>query len=454
MKKLGFYEENLVNFYEKNKEIIGEEFILLDSPRINKLSEYSYIVFDFSHKISFKDDVVFKNNIKTEKEYWEIIREILKEIPSTYEKQEFFSGGVLGLVSYDYNRYLEKIENISVDDLNLPQLYFVVPRHIIVKNEKTKELFEINFSDNTINWSLDGDYEKPEIINREISWDDLNRFEANIKKEDFIEICSKAKAYIKEGDIFQVNLSQRFGAPIGNNEALELYKILREINPSPFASLVSLKEFKLLSQSPERLVRLREGIADTRPIAGTRRLIKGNEERNEELARELKSDRKECAEHVMLVDLERNDIGKLSEFGTVEVDELMVIERYSHVMHLVSNVRGKIRKEYDAIDLLKAMFPGGTITGAPKIRSMEIIEELEPTRRGFYTGSLGFIAYDGNMDFNIIIRSFVEVGNMVYFQVGAGIVYDSIPEREYKETINKARAMILAYENLRKVISN
>mgnify|MGYP006370981093 FL=1 len=224
---------------------------------------------------------------------------------------------------------------------------------------------------------------------------------------------------------------------------------MRAINPSPFASLVHINDFKLISQSPERLVRLKDGIADTRPIAGTRRLVKGNEVKNEELAMELKNDPKECAEHVMLVDLERNDIGRVAEFGTVEVDEFMVIERYSHVMHLVSNVKGVLRKDLDAFDLLKAMFPGGTITGAPKIRSMEIIEELEPTRRGFYTGSLGFVGYNGDMDFNIIIRSFIEKNNKVYFQVGAGIVYDSIPEREYKETINKARAMVLAYENLK-----
>lgn len=450
MKRLGLYKDNLVNFYEKNKKNIGEEFIVLDSPPINKLSEYSYLIFDFSNTFSFRNGEVYENTVKIEGDYWDKIREILKDVPEDYRKNDFFSGGVLGLVSYDYNRFLEKIENISLDDLKLPQLRFLVPKHIIIKNEKTLELFEIDFYEKNIEWSLEENYKKPEIINREISWDDLNKFESNIKKQDFIDICQKAKDYIKEGDIFQVNLSQRFGAPINNGEALELYKILREINPSPFASFVSLDDFKLISQSPERLVRLKDGIADTRPIAGTRRLIKGNEERNEELARELKNDTKECAEHVMLVDLERNDIGKLSEFGTVEVDELMVIERYSHVMHLVSNVKGKIRKEYDAIDLLKAMFPGGTITGAPKIRSMEIIEELEPTRRGFYTGSLGFIGYDGNMDFNIIIRSFVEVNNKAYFQVGAGIVYDSIPEREYKETINKARAMVLAYENLRK----
>ena len=450
MKKLGLYKDNLVNFYMKNKSIIGEEFVLLDSPPINKLSEYSYLLSDFSKIISFKNGVIFEDGKIIDGDYFDRLREILKKIPNSYEKEKFFTGGIVGLVSYDYNRYLEKIKNSTLDDLDLPELYFVIPNLIIIKDEIKNEIYQVDFFDRNIEWNLEEGYLEPDIQNREIGWDDLNRFEANIKKDEFIAICQKAKDYIKEGDIFQVNLSQRFGADINHGEAFELYRILRAINPSPFASFVQMKDFKLISQSPERLVRLKDGIADTRPIAGTRRLIKGDEKRNEELAKELMADPKECAEHVMLVDLERNDIGKLAEFGTVEVDELMIIERYSHVMHLVSNVKGKLRTENDAFDLLKSMFPGGTITGAPKIRSMEIIEELEPTRRGFYTGSLGFVGYDGNMDFNIIIRSFVEKNSKVYFQVGAGIVYDSVPEREYKETINKARAMILAYENLKK----
>ena len=450
MKKLGLYKDNLVNFYMKNKSIIGEEFVLLDSPPINKLSEYSYLLSDFSKIISFKNGVIFEDGKIIDGDYFDRLREILKKIPNSYEKEKFFTGGIVGLVSYDYNRYLEKIKNSTLDDLDLPELYFVIPNLIIIKDEIKNEIYQVDFFDRNIEWNLEEGYLEPDIQNREIGWDDLNRFEANIKKDEFIAICQKAKDYIKEGDIFQVNLSQRFGADVNHGEAFELYRILRAINPSPFASFVQMKDFKLISQSPERLVRLKDGIADTRPIAGTRRLIKGDEKRNEELAKELMADPKECAEHVMLVDLERNDIGKLAEFGTVEVDELMIIERYSHVMHLVSNVKGKLRTENDAFDLLKSMFPGGTITGAPKIRSMEIIEELEPTRRGFYTGSLGFVGYDGNMDFNIIIRSFVEKNSKVYFQVGAGIVYDSVPEREYKETINKARAMILAYENLKK----
>lgn len=450
MKKLCLYEDNLVNFYLNNKNNFGEEYILFDSPKVNDLSEYSYLLADFSTKISFKNGKIFENAKEIKIEYFEKLRKILSDIPKVYESKDFFTGGLIGLVSYDYNRYLEKIADFALDDLDLPQLYFVVPRLIVIKDEKTEELYEVNFSDNDYKWNTENNSYEIDIENRELSWDDLNKFEVNIGKDDFVKIAQKAKEYIKEGDIFQVNLSQRFASEIEEGESLLLYRILRKINPSPFASFVHLNEFKLISQSPERLVRLKDGIADTRPIAGTRRLIKGDEQRNLKLEIELQNDSKECAEHIMLVDLERNDLGKISEFGTVEVDELMVVERYSHVMHLVSNVKGQIRKEYDAFDLLKAMFPGGTITGAPKIRSMEIIEELEPTRRGFYTGSLGFVGYNGNMDFNIIIRSFVEKLNKVYFQVGAGIVYDSIPEREYKETINKARAMVLAYENLKR----
>lgn len=447
MKKLGIYKFDLMNFYLSNKEKIGKKFVLLDSPKVNKLSEYSYILGDFSEQFQLKTTENYK---KSKEILFKQLRDSLLNVPKEYKKNEFFSGGFFGIVSYDFNRFIEKIEDISEDDLQLPQLIFLKPQLIIVKNELTGEMFEINYGVEDYLWDLENNIKSPIIDFKEIVWEDLEVFETNMNREKFTEIVNKAKEYIKEGDIFQVNLSQRFTGKIGEKDSLELYRILREINPSPFASYVALDDFKVISQSPERLVRLKDGISDTRPIAGTRRLEKGNEEKNQKLAEEMLNDPKECAEHVMLVDLERNDIGKLAKFGTVKVDEFMVVERYSHVMHLVSNVLGELKENYDSIDLLESMFPGGTITGAPKIRSMEIIEELEPTRRGFYTGSLGYIDYSGNMDFNIIIRSFIEKENKVHFQVGAGIVYDSIPEREYKETINKGRAMILAYHNFMK----
>ncbi len=444
------YTGSLLEFYKKNKDELKGEFILLDSPNKNKLSEFSYLLGNFSIKVRVKDKKVLVNNKEQTGEAFDILRKILNENkPDNYEKKPWFTGGLAGIVSYDYNRYIENLPDLAKDDLNLPDLAFVLPQSVIVKDERTEELYIYDYRDTASNWNFDRVEEKIEIEHKEISFEDLDKFDTNISKERFEEIVDIAKSYIKEGDIFQVNLSQRFGAPIKDGESILLYEILRKINPSPFASLMYFDDCKLISQSPERLVRLKDGIADTRPIAGTRRLRKGDEVENLRLEEELKNDPKECAEHVMLVDLERNDIGKVSEFGSVEVDEFMIIERYSHVMHLVSNVKGRLKEGKDAFDLLEAMFPGGTITGAPKIRTMEIIEELENTRRGFYTGSIGFVDFSGDMDFNIIIRSFVEKDNMVYFQVGAGIVYDSVAEREYKETINKARAMILAYENLK-----
>lgn len=444
------YTGSLLEFYKNNKSELKGEFILFDSPNKNKLSEISYFLGNFSLKVRVKDGKISVNNKEVEGKPFDILRKILRENkPETYEKKPWFTGGLAGIVSYDYNRYIEKIPNLAKDDLNLPDLAFVLPQSVIVKDERTEELYIYDYRDTVSNWDFDRVEEEIEIDHKEISFKDLDKFDKNISRERFEEIVDIAKTYIKEGDIFQVNLSQRFGAPIKDGETILLYEILRKINPSPFASLMYFDDCKLISQSPERLVRLKDGIADTRPIAGTRRLRKGDEVENLRLEEELKNDSKECAEHVMLVDLERNDIGKVSEFGSVEVDEFMIIERYSHVMHLVSNVKGRLKEGKDAFDLLEAMFPGGTITGAPKIRTMEIIEELENTRRGFYTGSIGFVDFSGDMDFNIIIRSFVEKNNMVYFQVGAGIVYDSVAEREYKETINKARAMVLAYENLK-----
>ncbi len=440
---------SIVDFYKTNMDKFAEEFIIFDSPGSSKLENYSYIVSHFSKKVRLKNGVTTLNGNPSEINAEDLIREILnKDRYGDYESGDFFSGGLVGLVSYDYNRYIERLPNIARDDLGLEDLYFVLPQLIVVKDESSNEFHEINNLGKEIGWNLEILGEEPNIENSDIEWHDLENFSSNITEERFKEIVECAKHYIKEGDVFQVNLSQRFSAPINRDESFRLYEILRKINPSPFASYVCLEEFKLISQSPERLIKLHGRTAETRPIAGTRRIKKGDTDNNLKLEKELVLDEKEQAEHVMLVDLERNDLGKVCEFGSVKVDEFMVIERYSHVMHIVSNVVGKLKPDCDGFELLKAMFPGGTITGAPKIRTMEIIEELEPTKRGYYTGSIGYIDFDGNLDFNIIIRSFVQKGEKVYFQVGAGIVYDSIPEREYRETVNKARAMILAYKNL------
>ncbi|HDZ59882.1 MAG TPA: anthranilate synthase component I family protein, partial [Actinobacteria bacterium] len=265
---------------------------------------------------------------------------------------------------------------------------------------------------------------------------------SNMTRESFKHMVRRAREYILAGDVFQSNLSQRLEMEY-REDSIELYDALRLVNPSPFSGYIDMGDYQVISSSPERLVQLEGRRAQTRPIAGTRRRGVDNHE-DHGLTRELNLDPKERAEHIMLVDLERNDLGRVCEYGSVRVNELMVNESYSHVIHIVSNVMGELHRSRNATDLLKAMFPGGTITGCPKVRCMEIIDELEPVRRGPYTGSFGYIGYNGNMDMNIIIRTLVRRGDRVYAQAGAGIVADSDPEREYSESLRKAEAMVRA----------
>jgi anthranilate synthase component 1/para-aminobenzoate synthetase component 1 len=272
---------------------------------------------------------------------------------------------------------------------------------------------------------------------------------SNFTKKGFMEIVKKCKQYISAGDIFQANLSQRLCVKF-NGDKFKLYKVLREINPSPFAAYLNFGDLTIVSCSPERLLKVVGCNVETRPIAGTRPRGDSKSE-DENFAKELILNEKERAEHIMLVDLERNDLGRVCEYGTVRVDELMMIEDYSHVFHIVSNVKGILREDKDIFDLIKSCFPGGTITGCPKIRCMEIIDELEPTSRGIYTGSIGYLSYNGDMDLNIVIRTFVIKNGFAYIQVGAGIVADSVPEREYYETLYKAEALINALEKVNNI---
>lgn len=272
----------------------------------------------------------------------------------------------------------------------------------------------------------------------------LEGIEPAFRKEDFIRAVERIQAYIGQGDVFQVNLSVRQSCKL-HAAPEEIYESLRRVNPSPYMGLLRFADFSLVSGSPELLVQLEDGILRTRPIAGTRPRGRDAEE-DARLAGELIHNEKERAEHVMLVDLERNDLGRISRYGSVKVKDFMVIEYYSHVMHIVSEVVGELAAGKDAYDVIAATFPGGTITGAPKIRTMEIIEELEPVRRGPYTGSMGWIDYNGDMEFNIIIRTLVAVQGMGHIQAGAGIVIDSVPEREYVESLNKAKALWKAIE--------
>lgn len=380
-----------------------------------------------------------------------LLEELVAEYKIPYHAElPVFQGGAIGFVTYDYARKIEVLPNTAKNDLEIPDNYFYIFDSWAVHDVKTNivTLMKIDESDVNLeqwahNWQVaaqDGlatrKFEKTnaiEVIN------DENELLVSFAGTDFEAAVKKIQTYIAQGDVFQVNLSVRQSKKL-NASAMDVYEALRAFNPSPYMAYIEAPDFAVVSGSPELLVKRHGNELSTRPIAGTRPRGRSEEE-DLALAQELIDNDKERAEHVMLVDLERNDLGRVSTYGTVEVDEFMVIERYSHVMHIVSNVRGEIAEGKTNADVIRAMFPGGTITGAPKIRTMEIIEELEPVRRGLYTGSIGWLGFTGDMEFNIVIRTAFIKDGVSHIQAGAGIVIDSVPEREYQESLNKAKAM-------------
>ncbi len=379
-----------------------------------------------------------------------------------------FQGGAAGILSYDFVHYLERLPKTTVDDLQIPDAHFFIIDRLIAFDHVDKRVWAVvspglrnpegdlsliydEAEDvlNTICRRLSTAYSAAKGAGISGHRRGRQRIEIihEMKKEYYTDMVRRAKEYIAAGDIFQANLSQRVSAFIGELNPWNLYTILRDINPAPFAGLIDFGDYSIVSSSPERLVRVKEGIIETRPIAGTR--PRGRDRTEDEAMRaELLLNEKERAEHIMLIDLERNDLGKVSDYGSVEVDELMITEDYSHVIHIVSNIRGMLAPDRTCIDVIKAVFPGGTITGVPKVRCMEIIDELEPVRRGPYTGSMGYIGFSGCMDLNIVIRTFVIKNGYAYVQTGAGIVADSDPEREYYETLKKAEALIRTLERI------
>src|SRR6266404_3535016 len=370
-----------------------------------------------------------------------------------------FAGGAVGFLGYEAIRFFEpKVPAARDDDLQLPEMLFMLTGNVLIFDHRLRNLKIV------VNAFLDGG--SPEkvyaraiesvgsVVQQLEETVDLPLVaiaedekqpppRSNLRREEFEHAVERAKEYIRAGDIFQVVLSQRFESSF-NGEPLDFYRCLRFINPSPYMFCLKFgDDFSLVGSSPEMHVRLIGGTVEIRPIAGTRArgLTPAQDERN---AAELLADPKERAEHIMLVDLARNDVGRVAEFGTVRVTEFMEIERYSHVMHIVSNVAGRLRAGYTAFDLVKATFPAGTVSGAPKIRAMQIITDLEKTRRGCYAGAIGYFGFDGNVDSCIALRCAVLKNKKAYFQAGAGIVADSDPHLEYEETVNKARAMAKA----------
>ncbi|MCS7252614.1 MAG: anthranilate synthase component I [Armatimonadota bacterium] len=370
-----------------------------------------------------------------------------------------FCGGAVGYIAYDMVRFFEHLPELAEDDLQLPDCYFMLADTVIIFDHVMRKMRVL------VNAYVEGDpkaaYESAIIRIEEtlkvLSGGQLNlpksltqpktshlNITSNMSRDYFLDIVRRAKEYIAAGDCIQVVLSQRLQTKV-SVDSFNIYRALRSINPSPYMFYLTFGDLHLIGSSPEILVTCIDGHVRTRPLAGTRRRGKTPEE-DKRLETELLRDEKERAEHIMLVDLGRNDIGRVCKTGSVKVTELMQVERYSHVMHIYSTVEGELDERYTPYDLLRASFPAGTVSGAPKVRAMEIIEELEPTRRGPYAGAVGYFSFSGNMDTAITIRTIVMKGNDAYVQAGAGIVSDSIPQREYEETLNKAMALIAAIE--------
>ncbi|WNB94052.1 anthranilate synthase component I family protein [Bacillus sp. NEB1478] len=448
------------DWFQKYKALSATEprHVLLESGRTGK---YSIIGLTPFAEVTGKENVL---SINTEsgtvtqkgsvytlfKEWFQKFQiEQIKDLPD-------FTGGAIGYLSYDLTREFEKLKNSANDDLGLPDLYFLLFKDLFVYDHETSKMWIIVLSE-----EREDSYSSDKLRAFKEMWQapcslKLNEAEektyhdnddfthVSMTEDVFVNAVKRIQSYISDGDVFQVNLSVRQSKAL-QTAPFHIYEELRRINPSPYMGYLQTSNFQLVSASPELLVKKKGDVISTRPIAGTRPRGR-TEEEDLKLANTLIENEKERAEHVMLVDLERNDLGKVAVYGSVNVDEFMVIERYSHVMHIVSNVVGKLKPECDAFDCIKATFPGGTITGAPKVRTMEIIEELEPVRRGVYTGSIGWIGFNGDTEMNIAIRTMVCQNGTAHVQAGAGIVIDSVPENEYKESLKKAEALWRAKE--------
>lgn len=431
---------------EKKENSENYSYLLQSAEGGEKVARFSFIGFDpmvvlriknseISVESDFKLDYCGGDPVKT-------LRYLMKNFNVSGSDVARFTCGFVGYFSYDLVRYFISLED-KPDNLNLPDCEFILAKNNIIFDHKKNTSYILSFDSDDIK-KTEKFLSDPEDSEKEDFYGFDCKFKSNMRKEDFERNVESAKEYIKAGDIFQVVLSQRFSSDF-KGDCFNVYKNLKKINPSPYMFYLNFSGRKIMGSSPEMLARVEDKKVYTYPIAGTRKRGK-NEKEDAELEKELLNDEKERAEHVMLVDMGRNDIGRVSEFGTVKVGKFMEIEKYSHVQHIVSEVSGTLSKEKDEFDALKSIFPAGTVSGAPKVRSMEIINELEPERRGIYAGCAGYFSFSHHMDTAIAIRTIVFDKGRVNVQVGAGIVSDSTPEGEYNETMNKAKAMFKALE--------
>lgn len=434
------------------QRLSGEKKFLLESSLKHEDSgRYSFIGADPAYEIKGDNaqTIVFKEGVEEviDEKPLEVLKRLIPK--SLNNREEFFPliGGAVGFVGYDVVRHYEQIGRTPLDEFQLPDVHFMMYEELIVFDHLEQKVFLVGIplleETNETHLQIRLQARKEEILkgNDENQLPArLSTFQASMTKEQFIEKVKQAKEYIVEGDVFQVVLSQRMKARL-EGEPFSFYRKLRIENPSPYMYYLDFGNYVVAGASPESLIKVTAHKVITNPIAGTRPRGKTLEE-DARLAIELSKDEKELAEHQMLVDLGRNDIGRVSEFGTIHIDKNMEIEKYKHVMHLVSEVSGTLSTQYSPLDALIACLPAGTVSGAPKIRAMEIINELEDIKRGVYSGAVGYLSASGNMDFALAIRTMVIKGKEVYIQAGAGIVHDSIPEKEYEETIHKLWAFL------------
>ena len=429
------YSGTQFEIYNKISRNYPYSFLFESLTGPEELSETSIMGFDPEFIVKgYYDKVTIQNrdgSIKTisTSDPLNTIKDLVQE---TTDQSYRYLGGAVGIINYDSIRLWENIPKHH--DTSEPIMEFgIYSDGILFDNKKRKSLY-FYYDKNRVD----------EIKSSESKFEDftISKITNNLNEEKFSEIVNKAKKFIYDGDIFQVVLSRKFSFE-ADGDYLKVYQKLRSLNPSPYLYHLKMNEKTVIGSSPEMLLRVTNDQVETFPIAGTRK-ITNNDKKNEEMKQELISDEKELAEHTMLVDLGRNDIGKVCEYGSVHVKELMEVKKFSHVQHMVTHVVGKLGKDYDMYDAFRAVFPAGTVSGAPKVRAMEIIDELEPESRGPYAGAIGYFSFNGCCDFAIAIRSIFANGNLGFVQAGAGIVFDSVSENELKETEHKANAMLTA----------
>ena len=392
-----------------------------------------------------KGQEAFINKVKVEGEPFIVLERLIEKYKcddNDYNNIPLISGGI-GYISYDTGRILEKLPDTSDEDFNISDMKFIFYRNIIVFDLENNKQYITSITDYGYNEELDYLEEKISLatIIKEKNFESVNsNFKSNFEKEDYKNAITKLKNYIVSGDVYIANMTQRFYTE-NQEESFEIYKKLRTINKAPFSAYMNFEDFQVISSSPERFIEINKGKVVTRPIKGTRPRGE-NEEEDIKNSLELINSEKDRAELLMVVDLERNDLSKVCKPHSVKVTELFKLEKYATVFHLVSTVEGILKDDVSAVKCIRECFPGGSITGTPKIRAMEIIEELEGLKRNLYTGSIGYFDFRGNADFNIAIRTIIKKENKAYFGVGGGITYDSIEEDEYNETLDKARALM------------